>query len=86
MIVSLSYITGIDWRPYFDMFGLYYSDFANSQVDANKPTSVIKPVLYVDKTDSSLSPGLSLSADPNIVMLDMTNKDTDFAGKKWACQ
>lgn len=51
MLISMSKITGKDWTPYFDMFGLYYSDLAAQQVIANGDTEKVNKGMYVLEED-----------------------------------
>ncbi|MHA6605449.1 ImpA family metalloprotease [Photobacterium damselae] len=62
MLVSMSKITGKDWRPYFDMFGLYYSDLAGQQVIANGDTVKVEKGMFVldeDLPNENMSTDLS---------------------------
>lgn len=73
LLVSLSKLTGEDWRPYFDMFGLHYSDLAKQQVlkAKGKPVDVGMYVVGEDLPGAGLSEGLrylSLNqASPSLV-------------------
>ena len=61
MLISMSKITGKDWTPYFDMFGLYYSDLAAQQVVANSDTEKVEKGMYVldnDMPNENISEGL----------------------------
>ncbi|WP_018694286.1 ImpA family metalloprotease [Algicola sagamiensis] len=51
MLVSLSYLTEMDWRPYFDMFGLRYSSLAANQVLKNAKKGMVKVGMYVLEDD-----------------------------------
>jgi hypothetical protein len=55
LLVALAYITGKDWRTYFDLRGVYSSDLASQQVDAhiaaNLVTSAVSNEFVVLDTD-----------------------------------
>jgi hypothetical protein len=85
MLVSLSYITDSDWRPYFDMFGLNYTSLASKQVDQNGFTRTVKQELFVNQNNSRFMPNNLLSQDPDLVMVDLTNEMAEFPGKVWSC-
>ena len=85
MLVSLSYITNADWRPYFDMFGLHYTTLASQQVEANAFSRVIKQEVLTNKNDPQLIPNNSLSDDPSLVAVDLTDKNAQFPGVTWSC-
>jgi len=50
-LVALSYIANLDYRPFFDMFGLKYSEKASTQVDDNNPANKTKKVFFVSTPD-----------------------------------
>lgn len=85
MVVTLSYITNLDWRPYFDMFGLHYTTLASEQVDANQFTGKVKEVVFTNKNNPELIPNGQLSQDPDIVAVDLTDKNAVFPGANWDC-
>ncbi|UXI04152.1 ImpA family metalloprotease [Photobacterium sp. TY1-4] len=61
MLVALSVITGQDWRPYFDMFGLHYSSLAAGQASKNATKGVVPVGMYVLEQDlppATMSSGL----------------------------
>ena len=80
MLVSLGLITNKDWRPYFDMFGLKYSDLASKQVVTNQPDGVIEPGMFVLEQDlppKGISKGLefiSMSLDTPDTVWPRNNK------------
>ena len=78
MLVSLSYLTGKDWRPYFDMFGLNYTSLASEQVDKNSTSGVIPIGMYVLEQDM---PPSSLSKDLDFIPLDINDGTTLWKGK-----
>ncbi len=49
MLVSLSKITGKDWRPYFDMFGLRYTDLASQQVQSHGGSAVATGMYVIEE-------------------------------------
>lgn len=70
MLVSLSYMTGYDWTPHFELFGLRNSDLAKQQAAAHSTEKGALPMgMYVLETDLpklDMTDGLSflpLSAD-----------------------
>lgn len=75
MLVSLSYITNADWRPYFNMVGLHYTDLASKQVDANSFERTIEKKIFVNKINSQYLSNESLSQGPDLVSVDMTDKN-----------
>lgn len=85
MLVALSYITNADWREYFDMFGLHYTSLANKQVQKNGFSGKIEKVILTNKFKSQNMPNASLSADPDLVKVDLTDKDAVFPGANWSC-
>jgi len=42
LLVTLSFVTGLDFRPYFADLGVRYSDLASSQVDAHVASGKVK--------------------------------------------
>lgn len=61
MLVSLSHLSKRDWRPFFDVFGLRYSDLAAKQVAINASNGPVRKGLYQLNTelpDASISDGL----------------------------
>ncbi|QSX37630.1 ImpA family metalloprotease [Shewanella sedimentimangrovi] len=62
MLVSLSKLTGIDWRSHFDLLGLRYSSLAAAQVAANAGKGALPMGMYVLETNlppANMSSGLS---------------------------
>ncbi|MFB2685750.1 ImpA family metalloprotease [Shewanella mangrovisoli] len=62
MLVSLSKLTGKDWRSHFDMLGLRYSSLAAAQVAANASQGAVPMGMYELETDlppANMSQGLS---------------------------
>jgi hypothetical protein len=41
LLVSLAYLTGRDWRTYFDLRGVRYSDLAVQQVEAHRTAGIV---------------------------------------------
>lgn len=78
MLISLSYITNHDWRPYFDMFGLNYTDMASKQVDANGFADAVKEIIWLNPHDPEAFPDETFSEDPNFVKIDMTDKNAEL--------
>lgn len=65
MLVALSVITGQDWRPYFDMFGLHYTALAAGQVSKNATKGAVPVGMYVLEDDlppATMSSGLDFLA------------------------
>ncbi|MBW3164725.1 ImpA family metalloprotease [Ferrimonas balearica] len=61
MLVSLSKLTGIDWRSHFDLLGLHYTSLAGEQVEANTTAGALPMGMYVLETDlppANMSEGL----------------------------
>ncbi|HEY1843975.1 MAG TPA: ImpA family metalloprotease [Buttiauxella sp.] len=85
MLVSLGLITNADWRPYFDMFGLYYTSLASQQVTENGFSRAIEQKIYTNKNDPKLMPNMALTSDPDLMTVDMTDKDSTFPGVDWNC-
>ncbi|MCE0555871.1 ImpA family metalloprotease [Motilimonas sp. E26] len=70
MLVALSYLTAKNWQPYFDMFGLRYSDLAASQAVANATKGSVTPGMYVLETDL---PPVNMSEGLDFIALDLAN-------------
>lgn len=51
MLVSLSKLTGLDWRSHFDMLGLRYSSLATAQVLTNQSQGSLPMGMYVLEND-----------------------------------
>ncbi|UTV29993.1 ImpA family metalloprotease [Photobacterium atrarenae] len=73
MLVALSVITGQDWRPYFDMFGLHYTSLAADQVSKNTTKGAVPVGMYVLEDD--LPPG-SMSTGLDFLALSETDPTT----------
>jgi hypothetical protein len=62
LLVSLSFLSGLDFRPYFKLMGVRYSTLADDQIDAHitsgKVTGKVPDTLFVLDTDL---PGKDLS-------------------------
>ncbi|MRT05940.1 ImpA family metalloprotease [Ewingella americana] len=85
LLVSLSYITNADWRPYFDMYGLHYTELASNQVEDNGFGRQIEQKIFTNKHNSQNLPGKDITGDADFVTIDMTNKDSEFPGNPWNC-
>ncbi|MBY6017811.1 ImpA family metalloprotease [Halomonas denitrificans] len=62
MLVSLSHLTGLDWRSHFDLLGLRYSSLAAAQAAANASRGSLPMGMYVLETDlppANMSDGLT---------------------------
>ena len=77
MLVSLSHLSKWDWRPYFDVFGLRYSDLAARQVALNASQGAVKKGLYQLNTDL---PGKNVSEGLEFLDLSTATKDTRWFG------
>ena len=51
LVVSLSWATGLDFRPFFNMYGQPYSSKASEQIESFKFTKV-KKVFFMETNDS----------------------------------
>jgi hypothetical protein len=67
LLVALGYITGLDWRPYFDLRGVRYSDMAAQQVAQHTTdhiiTAAVSPKFAVLDTEM---PVLNMSTVPYV--------------------
>ncbi|WP_246814759.1 ImpA family metalloprotease [Ferrimonas balearica] len=62
MLVSLSHLTGLDWRSHFDLMGLRYSSLAAAQASANASKGALSMGMFVLETDlppANMSEGLT---------------------------
>ncbi|MGI2261382.1 ImpA family metalloprotease [Shewanella sp. GXUN23E] len=62
MLVSLSKLTGMDWRSHFDLLGLRYSSLAATQVQTNATRGSLPMGMYILETDlppANMSEGLT---------------------------
>jgi hypothetical protein len=48
LVVLVSFLTGRDWRPFFDLRGVVYSDLADKQVQAHLNSSLINATTTAD--------------------------------------
>nr|WP_246814076.1 ImpA family metalloprotease [Ferrimonas balearica] len=65
MLVSLSHLTGLDWRSHFDLLGLRYTSLASQQVQENATAGALRMGMYVLDTDlppANMSEGLDFLA------------------------
>mgnify|MGYP000844152287 FL=1 len=69
LLISLSFLTGKDYRPYFDSRGVRYSDLAvaqvNAHIQAGRVKGAVSPDMYV--LDDDL-PGADLSGLPRVAL------------------
>jgi hypothetical protein len=72
LLVSLSWATGLDYRPFFDMYGQPYSDKASAQVSSFNFTAV-KKVFFAEENDS----GFILPSDTEGNYLDKVEVNVD---------
>ena len=72
-LVSLSHLSKRDWRPFFDVFGLRYSDLAAEQVAINASNGPVKKGLYQLNTEL---PDATISSGPEFLDLSTATKDT----------
>lgn len=77
MLVSLSKLTGKDWRSHFDMLGLHYSSLAASQTAANATSGAIPMGMYELETDL---PPANMSQGLTFVPLSLTDGTTQWKG------
>ncbi|MGF1689500.1 ImpA family metalloprotease [Photobacterium japonica] len=73
MLVSLSYLTGLDWTPYFDMYGLRNTDLAKQQAGIHGTKGAIATGMYV--LDRDLPP-LNMSEGVDFLPINMSNAET----------
>lgn len=77
MLVSLSQLTGKDWRSHFDMLGLRYSSLAAAQVIANATDGAMPMGMYELETDL---PPANMSQGLTFVPLSLTDDTTLWKG------
>jgi hypothetical protein len=77
MLVSLSKLTGKDWRSHFDMLGLHYSSLAAAQTAANATSGAIPMGMYELETDL---PPANMSQGLTFVPLSLTDGTTQWKG------
>ena len=77
MLVSLSKLTGKDWRSHFDMLGLHYSSLAAAQTAANATSGAISMGMYELETDL---PPANMSQGLTFVPLSLTDGTTLWKG------
>lgn len=75
MLVTLSKLADKDFRPYFDMYGLYYSDLAASQIEQAGYLSKVNMGMYMIETEL---PNLSISTELPYLPLSLSDKTTKW--------
>lgn len=73
MLVSLSLITGKDWTPYFDLFGLRYTDLAASQSSINSHGDKVILGMFILENKY---PNQGLAEDLEFLELSLDDKST----------
>ena len=73
LLVSLSKITNKDWRPFFDMYGLHYTNLAAEQAQANATQGPVEKGLIA--IDSDIPPE-DMVGDLQFLPLDGATVDT----------
>ncbi|MFB2673218.1 ImpA family metalloprotease [Shewanella xiamenensis] len=77
MLVSLSKLTGKDWRSHFDMLGLRYSSLAAIQVTANATLGTVPMGMYELETDL---PPANMSQGLTFIPLSLSDSSTLWKG------
>lgn len=77
MLVSLSKLTGKDWRSHFDMLGLRYSSLAVAQVTANATLGTVPMGMYELETEL---PPANMSQGLTFIPLSLSNGSTLWKG------
>ncbi|MGL4836680.1 MAG: ImpA family metalloprotease, partial [Shewanella sp.] len=77
MLVSLSKLTGKDWRSHFDMLGLRYSSLAATQVTANATLGTVPMGMYELETEL---PPANMSQGLTFIPLSLSNGSTLWKG------
>ncbi|MDV5247340.1 ImpA family metalloprotease [Shewanella xiamenensis] len=77
MLVSLSKLTGKDWRSHFDMLGLRYSSLAAMQVTANASLGTVPMGMYELETDL---PPANMSQGLTFIPLSLSDSSTLWKG------
>nr|WP_320126824.1 ImpA family metalloprotease [uncultured Shewanella sp.] len=77
MLVSLSQLTGKDWRNHFDMLGLRYSSLAAAQTVANATSGTMPMGMYELETDL---PPANMSQGLTFVPLSLADGTTQWKG------
>ncbi|NMD51621.1 hypothetical protein HG547_08195 [Shewanella sp. DNRA4] len=77
MLVSLSKLTGKDWRSHFDMLGLRYSSLAAMQVTANATLGTVPMGMYELETDL---PPANMSQGLTFIPLSLSDSSTLWKG------
>ncbi|MGL4516272.1 MAG: ImpA family metalloprotease, partial [Shewanella sp.] len=77
MLVSLSKLTGKDWRSHFDMLGLRYSSLAATQVTANAALGTVPMGMYELETEL---PPANMSQGLTFIPLSLSNGSTLWKG------
>lgn len=73
LLVALNFLTERDWRPFYDLAGLRYSDLANEQAALHVKKGPMPMGMYVlGKT----YPGATLSQEATFLPLDINDKTT----------
>ncbi|MCF1430105.1 MAG: ImpA family metalloprotease [Shewanella sp.] len=75
MLVSLSKLTGMDWRSHFDMLGLRYSSLAADQVQANSTQGILSMGMYILENDL---PPANMSNELTFLPLSITDGSTQW--------
>ena len=77
MLVSLSKLTGRDWRSHFDLLGLRYSSLATAQVIANASQGAMPMGMYALETDL---PPANMTQGLSFVPLSLSDSSTLWKG------
>lgn len=77
MLVSLSKLTGKDWRSHFDMLGLRYSNLAVAQVTANATLGTVPMGMYELETEL---PPANMSQGLTFIPLSLSDSSTLWKG------
>ncbi|CAI1115026.1 ImpA family metalloprotease [Serratia quinivorans] len=81
LLVSLSYITDMDWRPYFDLFGLSYTSLASNQVDKNGFSKKVSSGMFVLESEI---PGAGISEGLDFLPLSEEDPTTVWPRDNWS--
>lgn len=77
MLVSLSKLTGKDWRSHFDMLGLRYSSLATAQTASNTTSGTMPMGMYELETDL---PPANMSQGLTFIPLSLSDDSTLWKG------
>ncbi|SIR03887.1 Peptidase M60, enhancin and enhancin-like [Shewanella morhuae] len=77
MLVSLSQLTGKDWRSHFDLLGLRYSSLAAAQTIANATSGTMPMGMYELETDL---PPANMSQGLTFIPLSLSEGTTQWKG------